>query len=124
MDGIAIVGCGGSGKTHLARQVAPLLDLPVTHLDAIYYDQDWNPPGLGRVRRPAARAGGRAPVADRRELRRHSADAAGHRRYGVFLDLPALTCLLGIAQRRWRYRGGQHKGGVYDRITWEFVKFH
>jgi len=34
----------------------------------------------------------------------------------IFLDLPALTCLWGIAQRRWRYRGGQHDGtGVYDR---------
>ena len=42
----------------------------------------------------------------------------------IFLDLPALTCLRGIAQRRWRYRGGQHDStGVYDRITWGFVKY-
>ncbi len=41
----------------------------------------------------------------------------------IFLDLPARTCLRGIAQRRWRYRGGQHPDGVYDRITWSFVKY-
>jgi adenylate kinase family enzyme len=41
----------------------------------------------------------------------------------IFLDLPARTCLWGIAQRRWRYRGGQHADGVYDRITWSFIKY-
>jgi hypothetical protein len=41
----------------------------------------------------------------------------------IFLDLPARTCLWGIAQRRWRYRGGQHANGVHDRITWSFIKY-
>lgn len=26
----------------------------------------------------------------------------------IFLDLPAITYLAGVAQRQWRYRGGQH----------------
>ncbi|WP_406276890.1 hypothetical protein OH799_06940 [Nocardia sp. NBC_00881] len=42
MDRIAIVGCGGSGKTYLACQLAALLDLPLTHLDVIFYDHSWN----------------------------------------------------------------------------------
>ncbi|MFC5184093.1 topology modulation protein, partial [Actinomadura harenae] len=29
----------------------------------------------------------------------------------------------GIAQRRMRYRGGQHTNGVYDRITWSFITY-
>jgi len=42
----------------------------------------------------------------------------------IFLDLPALTCLWGIAQRRLRGRGGQNDAtGVYDRITWEFIRY-
>lgn len=42
----------------------------------------------------------------------------------IFLDLPAVTCLWGIAQRRTRYQGGQHhRDGVYDRITWSFVRY-
>ena len=42
----------------------------------------------------------------------------------VFLDLPAVTCLLGIAQRRLRQRGGQDKAtGVYDRITMNFLRY-
>jgi adenylate kinase family enzyme len=42
----------------------------------------------------------------------------------IFLDLPAITCLWGIGQRRWKYRGGQNDAtGVYDRITWGFINY-
>lgn len=42
----------------------------------------------------------------------------------IFLDLTARTCLWGIAQRRHRYRGTQNDhDGVYDRITWAFIKY-
>ena len=35
-----------------------------------------------------------------------------------------MTCLLGVLQRRWRYRGGQHgNDGVFDRITPFFVRY-
>jgi hypothetical protein len=43
MDRIAIIGCGGSGKTVLARRLATQLGLTVTNLDALYYDDSWNP---------------------------------------------------------------------------------
>jgi adenylate kinase family enzyme len=43
MDRITVIGCGGSGKTYLANQLAELLNLPITHLDDIYYEGDWNP---------------------------------------------------------------------------------
>src|ERR671919_529268 len=42
MDTIAIIGCGGSGKTRLARPLAASLGLEVTNLDALYYDDGWN----------------------------------------------------------------------------------
>ena len=42
----------------------------------------------------------------------------------IFLDLPGWTCLRGIVQRRIRHRGGQQHGiGVYDHITWNFVRY-
>jgi adenylate kinase family enzyme len=121
---IVIVGCGGSGKSMLARQLAANLDLPLTHLDAIYYDQDWNPLPQQEfaarqeklVTEPAWIIEGN--YASTLPIRLTAADTV------IFLDLPALTCLWGILQRRWRYRGGQHHAvGVYDRITWNFVRY-
>jgi ABC-type phosphate/phosphonate transport system ATPase subunit len=32
VDRIAIIGCGGSGKSTVARQLAQILDAPLTHL--------------------------------------------------------------------------------------------
>jgi adenylate kinase family enzyme len=46
---IAIIGCGGSGKTHPARRLGAALAIPVTHLDALHYDSDWNPISANRL---------------------------------------------------------------------------
>ncbi|WP_222844665.1 hypothetical protein [Saccharomonospora sp. CUA-673] len=42
VEKVAICGCGGSGKSALARELGRRLDLPVTHLDMVYYDDEWN----------------------------------------------------------------------------------
>lgn len=121
---IAIIGCGGSGKSHLARQVGAALDLPVTHLDALYYDEAWNPlpkDQFAHLQRDLVAA----PTwvidgnyASSLPIRLAAADTV------VFLDLPAATCLWGVAQRRLRQRGGQDKAiGVYDRITTDFLRY-
>ncbi|RPF22647.1 adenylate kinase family enzyme [Myceligenerans xiligouense] len=121
---IAIIGCGGSGKTYLANQLAGVLDLPLTHLDSVYYDTDWNP--LPReefaevqrtlVARPRWLVEGN--YTETLLIRLAAADTV------IFLDLDAVTCLTGVFRRRLRYRGGQHaEDGVYDRISWSFVRY-
>jgi adenylate kinase family enzyme len=124
MRRIAVLGCGGSGKTYLARQLAQVLDLPLTHLDAVYYGADWRPvppEDFARTQHDLVQQPGwviEGNYASTLPVRLAAADTV------IFLDLPAVTCLTGILQRRWRYRGGQHaREGVYDRITWEFVRY-
>jgi adenylate kinase family enzyme len=124
MDRIAIIGCGGSGKTHLAHRMAVLLNLPRTHLDGIYYNADWNPlphedfATLQRdlVARPQWIIDGN--YASTLPIRLATADTV------IFLDLPAITCLTSVVRRRLRYRGGQHtQDGIYDRLTWNFIRY-
>ncbi len=124
VDRIAIIGCGGSGKSTVARQLARSLDAPLTHLDALYYDERWMPLPQGEfvAQQEKLVTGDRWIIegnyAGTLPIRLAAADTV------IFLDLPAVTCLWGIVERRWRYRGGQHRAdGVYDRITWNFVRY-
>ncbi len=41
MERIMIIGCCGSGKTTLARKLGAILDLPVVHLDRLYWTGNW-----------------------------------------------------------------------------------
>lgn len=123
MDRIVILGCGGSGKTHLANQLAALLELPLTHLDAEFYDSHWKPlpqNEFGELQRRLVKEQRwllEGNYASTLPIRLERATTV------IFLDLPAVACLAGIVQRRLRYRGGQHGAGVFDRITWAFVRY-
>jgi len=124
MERIAIVGCGGSGKSHLARVLGARLGITPVHLDVVFYDKDWKPldqeafAALQRDLVAAPRWIIDGNYASTLPIRLEAADTV------IFLDLPGWACLLGIAQRRLRHGGGQHQAiGVYDRITWGFIRY-
>lgn len=123
MQRVMIIGCGGSGKTVLARQLGARLDIAVTHLDGVYFDADWNRldgDAFAHLQRELVAADRwiiDGNYASTMAIRLARADTV------IFLDLPTWVCLWGIAARRWRYRGGQHPDGVYDRISWSVIAY-
>lgn len=40
---IAVMGYVGSGKTYLSKSISHMRDIPVMHLDEIYFDKNWRP---------------------------------------------------------------------------------
>ena len=41
MERVMIIGCGGAGKSTLARQLGEKLGLPVVHLDKLWWKPGW-----------------------------------------------------------------------------------
>ena len=110
MERIAVIGCGGSGKTTLSRRLGGLLELPVIHIDGHYWREvegvriESTPEQWRDTHRELV--AGRRWVIDGMKLgvleeRLAAADTA------IFLDLPTMTCLWGIVRRRLRFRGQQ-----------------
>ncbi len=51
MQRVLVIGCGGAGKSRLARQLAPQLGLPLVHLDRFYWSPGWVEPTQEKWRR-------------------------------------------------------------------------
>jgi adenylate kinase family enzyme len=88
---VAVIGCGGAGKSTLAGQIGQRLNLPVVHLGEYYWQPGWRPTD------PAARQAKEQLIAadswiidgnylSTLELRVSVADTV------VLLDLPAWRC--------------------------------
>jgi hypothetical protein len=75
---VAIIGCGGAGKSTLAQALGACLGIEVVHLDRLYWRPGWVPtPRALLPRRPGRRA---ADGDSRRDPVRRPVVAGGGRR--------------------------------------------
>ncbi|MEU2408247.1 topology modulation protein [Streptomyces rubiginosohelvolus] len=123
MRKVAIVGCGGSGKSHVARELGRILDAPVTHLDAAFYDDEWNALPTDKFTDVQ-----RELVAQPRwvidgnynstlQVRLEACDTV------VLMDVSTGAALYGIFSRQLRHGAGHKGNGVHNRIHWGVIKY-
>ena len=104
MDRVIIIGCGGSGKSTLSRALSEKTNLPVVHLDRLFWREGWvNIPReefniLLREELKKDKWIIDGNYASTMELRIKKCDTV------VFLDYPLEVCLKGVAERRGKTR--------------------
>jgi adenylate kinase family enzyme len=71
MKRIAVIGCGGAGKSCLSRELAARLGLPIIYLDTHYWQPGWVPTPMEEwvARQDDLQSGGRlVTLRDRRAV--------------------------------------------------------
>jgi len=128
MNRIVVIGCPGSGKSTLTRELAARTGIPVFHLDRLYWQPGWKPhPDLTAFREAVD-----AVVAgDRWILDGGFFDSAGSARFEradtvLILDLPTSVCLFRAVKRWWTYRGDTRPDlppGCPEKFDLEFYRY-
>jgi len=104
MKRIAIIGSGGAGKSTLATQIGDKLNLPVYHLDALFWKPGWVEPAKEEwIEIQENICSKEEWIADGNyggtmELRLIKCDTV------IFLDLPRMTCVFRALKRSITYR--------------------
>lgn len=124
MKRIAIVGCGGAGKSTLARQLGEILHLPVIHLDKEFWQPGWKMrpreeehkilEKIARQDEWIIDGNYQSTMSTRFEV----ADTI------IFLDFPTLLCLRRIIKRFFKYRGTTRPDmteGCPEKLDLEFI---
>ena len=126
MERIMIIGCGGSGKSTLARQLGEKLDIPVVHLDKLFWK-----PGWVSLTREAFDAVHREAISKEKWIMDGNFDRTIPERLGrcdtvIYLDFSRFACLCGVLKRILTTYGKVRPDmgeGCPERIDWEFLKW-
>lgn len=126
-DRILIVGCSGAGKSTLARHLSERLDLPVTHLDRLYWQKGWvedNPTFDAQV--VAATEQPRWVIDGGYTGRPSFRNRLDRADVILLLDFPRWLCLLRVARRTIRHYGRDRPdmgAGCPERFDRDFLAY-
>ena len=123
---IAIIGCGGSGKTTLAKNLSHFLHLPVYHLDQYYWKPGWIESDLASFKKAHEQLCAQERwIIDGNQMST-IADRINKADVIIFLNMPTSRCIWRIITRWLRFRKKQRNDipeGCFDRITYGFFKY-
>lgn len=126
MERIIVIGCPGSGKTTLSKQLTNKLGLPLIHLDVLHWRDGWQtiPKDefdrllIDELVKPNWIIDGNYNRTI--PLRLQYCDTV------IWLDYPRITCMLGVLKRYFQSRGKSRPdmgGNCPERLDFEFLKF-
>ena len=126
MKRVIIIGCGGSGKSTLSRVLSEKTNLPVVHLDKLFWKEGWV--NISReefdnllneeLKREEWIIDGNYDRTLKERLKK--SDTV------IYLDYPRMTCLLGVVKRVLSNYGkvrADMAEGCPEKFDLEFIKW-
>lgn len=126
MERILIIGCSGSGKTTLSRKLGEKLNIPVVHLDRIWWTGNWE-----NITREEFDARLEEEMAKPKWIMDGNYSRTIPQRLQrcdtiIYLDFDRWTCLWGMFKRVITNLGRTRPdmgGNCRERFDWQFIKW-
>lgn len=99
MERIIIIGCGGAGKSTLARQLGEMTGLPVVHLDKLFWHPGWVESTKDEIDEKIMAAMAEPRWIMDGNYNRTLPKRLQHCDTVIYLDFSRLACLLGVVRR-------------------------
>jgi adenylate kinase family enzyme len=126
MERILIIGCPGAGKSTLSRQMAEKLDLPLIHLDSLFWLPGWKERDKGEFDALLAAELDKPQWIMDGNYGRTLATRLEFCDTVIFLDFGRFACLRGVLKRVITQRGKVRPdmgAGCPERFDWTFLKY-
>ena len=126
MKKVAVIGCGGAGKSTLSRTLSELMNIPVYHIDKLNWNPGWIPASQDALSEMINALvlkeewiidGNYSSTLD---IRLECADTV------IFLNMPTYLCFYRVLKRRIMYSGKSRPDmneGCPEKIDLEFIKW-
>ncbi len=126
MERILIIGCGGAGKSTLARQLGEKLDIPVVHLDKLFWRPGWVEESQEEFDRKLALELAKPQWIMDGNFNRTMPQRIAKCDTIIYLDFSRLACLMGVCKRVLTTYGTVRPDmgeGCPERFDLEFLKW-
>ncbi len=126
MERILIIGCGGAGKSTLARQLGDKLGLPVVHLDKLFWKPGWVESTKEEIDEKIRQEMEKPQWIIDGNYNRTLPERVKHCDTIIYLDFSRITCLLGVCKRVITTYGTVRPDmgeGCPERVDLEFLKW-
>lgn len=126
MERILIIGCGGAGKSTLARQLGEKLNIPVVHLDKLFWHPGWVESAKEEIDQKILLEMEKPKWIMDGNYNRTMPQRLQYCDTVIYMDFSRFACLMGVLKRVITTYGTVRPDmgeGCPERFDWEFLKW-